>query len=148
MVANTNGGSGGVGGTPDWDDNGLTDKYEDLPGMLLGRVTGLGGGLLDFVQKQPIVAAAIIAGLIGAIVGVGLARRRPRSRREVIADAIEERVEAVGKGARKAGSKAKGAGRALDYGELVPLAMKLFENPIVRAFLLRAVAQRMAKKFK
>ena len=146
-MANVNSGSGEGGDAAGWSDSGLSDQYEDLPGMVIGRVTGVANGLLEFVQKQPLVAAAIIAGLLGALFGVGLARRS-RSRREVIQDAVEERVEAVGKGARKVAAKGKRPGRALDYGELVPLAMKLFENPIVRAYVLKLFAERLAKKFK
>jgi hypothetical protein len=122
---------------------GLSDQYEDLPQLVTRRLTDLANGLVDAVRAQPVVAAATIAAGLGVLIGVGLARRSG-ARPEQVREALDEGLETVTRRVRRG----KRGGRMLDYGELVPLAMKLVENPIVRAFVLRKVAQMLAKRMK
>lgn len=130
---------------PSWsDDGGQSDQYEDLPGLVLGRLSGLANALVEGVRAQPIVAAAIIAAGVGVLIGVGLARRH-EDRADEAREAVVEEVTRAGKRARKAGER---GGRLVDYGELLPLAMKLWENPVVRGYVLRTATQMVAKRFK
>jgi hypothetical protein len=126
------------------DDSGLSDQYEDLPGLVLGRLTDAANALLRAVQAQPVVAAAIIAAGAGVLIGVSLARRGG-SRAGQVRETVLEEVAESGKRARKAGRR---GGQLLDYGELLPLAMRLFENPIVRGYVLRTATRMIAKRFK
>lgn len=150
MAANFDGGSGvsGAGSTPRADDSGLNDQYEDLVQLARARVTAAASGLFETLRANPSVAAGIVAVGIGAVVGIGLGRRRRKGAGAAIAEAVEDRAEAVAKGAKRAAGGARKAGRAMDYGELLPLAMKLFENPVVRGFVVQAAMKNLAKRFK
>lgn len=126
------------------DEGGPSDQYEDLPGLVRGRLTVLATALVEGVRAQPIVAAAIIAAGAGVLIGLSLARRG-KSRPEQVRATVFDELAQTGKRARKAGRR---RGRVLDYGELLPLAMKLFENPIVRGYVLRSATKLIAKRFK
>ena len=137
--------------TPGWgadlprpEDMGMSDQYEDLPQLVTRRLTDLANGLVDAVRARPVVAAAIIAAGVGVLVGVALARRSS-SRTEQVRATLDEGLETVTRRARRGGKR---AGRAMDYGELVPLAMKLLQNPIVRGYALGAVARVVARRMK
>jgi hypothetical protein len=147
MAANLDGGFAS-GEAPRWEDSGLSDEYTDLPTLAIQRLTGLATGLVEFVRAQPIVAAAVLAALLGAVVGVGLARRPRPSARERLVEAVEERVEEATRSARRAASRGARAGGAVQVGELVGLAMRLLENPLVRGYLLQIAARKVAQRFK
>jgi hypothetical protein len=85
--------------------------------------------LIEEIRERPAVAAAILAGVLGAIVGTFLAARavgsRPSPPRRVV-------------------KRARGLGDAAD---LAGLAMRLLENPIVRAYARAAVANQFKRRF-
>lgn len=85
--------------------------------------------LIEEIRERPAVAAAILAGLVGAIVGTVLAARavggRPSPPRRVL-------------------KRARGFADAAD---LAGLAVRLFENPIVRAYVRAAVANQLRRRF-
>lgn len=147
MTADVNDGPG-AGEAARWDDDGLSDQYTDLPTLAMQRAVGAANGLVAFVQAQPVLAAAVIASLIGAVIGVSLARRPRPSRRERLVESIEKRVESASEGARRAGKRSQRTATAFDYGELVGLAMRLLENPLVRAYAIRLATRNLAKRFK
>jgi hypothetical protein len=83
--------------------------------------------LIEEVRERPAVAVAIGAAILGAIVGSRLAGRRRRS--------MAPAKEAMGK-ARRVG----------DMAELVGLAMRLMQNPIVRGLIMAAIARQMRRR--
>jgi hypothetical protein len=150
VVANVNEGSGA--GTADegprFDDNGQADQYTDLTQLVTERFTSLAGGLVESIRSHPLIAAAAVAASVGALFGIWMARRRPRSRTERLQEALAPQVEVVEKGARQARKAGERVRKAANYSELVPLALKLLENPIVRAYLVQALTKRVAKQLK
>ena len=132
------------GDPPRPEDSGLSDEYEDMPQLVTRRLSDLANALVSGVQAQPIVAAAVIAAGVGVLIGVSFARRS-RSQGDRARSAVAEELQTAARRATRAGRK---SGRALDYGELVPLAMKLWENPVVRGYALRTATRMLAKRFK
>ena len=87
--------------------------------------------IIEEIRERPGVAAAILAGLLGAIAGsmlaASIARRRP---------AHPERV------VRKA------RGRAMsEAADLAGLALKLLQNPLVRGYVRSAMEGQLKKRF-
>ena len=149
MVADTNGGPGPggaeAGARPD--ESGLNDQYVDLVQLAANRASQLADALVAGIQARPLVAAAVIAGGVGALVGLSLARRS-RSPQAKLGKALKDQARVAEKqaeAARKGGQRLR---KVTDYGELVPLAMKLLENPIVRAFIVQTVTKRLVRRFK
>ena len=145
MTASSNQGANPsrAGEYPRPEELGLSDQYEDLPQLVTRRLTDLANGLVEAVRAQPVVAAAIIASGIGVLVGVSLARRS-NSRTERVRETLDEGLESVTRRVRRG----KRSGRVLDYGSLLPLAMRLLENPLVRAYALRTAARMISRRLK
>jgi uncharacterized membrane protein YeaQ/YmgE (transglycosylase-associated protein family) len=84
--------------------------------------------LIEEVRQRPAVAVAILAGVVGALVGTmlasGVGRPRPMHKRVV------NRVGNVG-----------------DLAALVGLGFRLLENPLVRNYARAAVAGQLKKRF-
>ncbi len=133
----------------------ITDTAEDL------LVT-----VLEEVRERPSVAVAVIAGVFGALIGIGLAvyvtarrreKARPASQLEHLVSSFLNAVklerssrefsEQLGRGARKARRRSTGILSKLtdagDVAELVPLAVQLLENPVVRSYVRKALASRL-----
>jgi hypothetical protein len=127
-------------------DSGLSDDYVDIPTLVVRRLSDAANGMVQAIRSQPLAAAAIIAAGVGVAVGLWIANR-PRSRREVLRDAVADRASRVGE---RAGGIGKGGGsrlgRAADYGQLVPLALKLLENPVVRGIVIQAITRRLTRR--
>lgn len=148
MATNIDDGAAG-GGLQDepGPEGGLNDQYVDLAQLVARRLAEVAGDLVEAVRSHPTATAAIIAGSIGGALGLSLARR-PRSPAEKLAETIGRRapsqknLSVVG---RRGG---KQLGRAAGFGELIPLGVKLFENPIVRGFVVRTVAKQVTRRLK
>ena len=119
------------------DDSGLSDDYVDLPSLAARR-------LYDGVNC--LVAAAIIAAGIGVSFGIWMANR-PRPRREVLRDAVVDRTS---RARQQVGRVGKGGGKGLvrvgAYGELLPLALKLLENPVIRGLIIQSITRRLTRR--
>jgi hypothetical protein len=85
--------------------------------------------IIEEIRERPAVAAAILAGVLGAIVGsmlaAGAARRHPSAPASVV-------------------RKARGLSEAAD---LVGLALKLLQNPMVRGYIRSAMEGQFKKRF-
>lgn len=125
--------------------------------------------LIEAVRERPGVAAAILAGVMGAFVGLAIAaitsRRReakkPRKRAgrlfAGVASALdlEERSHRVSKETRKSAKRVdKKTGGVMgtvadirSAADLVPVAMQLAENPLVRSVVAGMVAKQMRRRF-
>jgi hypothetical protein len=129
--------------------------------------------LLEEVRTRPSVAIAILAGVMGAVVGAALAGRMTRPRRPAptsataemlgalagtLAGAVPRRSDGSNSAARMASRARKGARQGLsgpmsglsgvgDVAELAGLGMRLLENPIVRSYLRAAAANQLRKRF-
>jgi hypothetical protein len=86
--------------------------------------------LIEEIRERPAVAAAIAAGVIGAVVGTFLAARAMGSRPSP---------------PRRAAKRARGLADAAD---LAGLGVRLFENPIVRAYAREALSSQIRRRFK
>lgn len=82
--------------------------------------------VIEEIRERPGVALAIVAGLIGAIIGTRLATRR--------------REPAP---ARVVRAKARGVG---DAAELAGLGVRLLRNPIVRGLVLAAIERQLRRR--
>ena len=84
--------------------------------------------LFEEIRERPGVAAAILAGIVGAIIGGALAARAGR---------------------RKASPPARVARRARDVGDaadLLGLSFRLMQNPIVRGMVVAAVTRQLRRR--
>lgn len=116
------------------------DDHDDLLQALTESIGEVAAGLASTIRANPALATALIAIGIGALIGVSFARR-PRSRRERLMEELEEQVSRV----RRPGKRLSAAA---DYGGLLPMALKLLENPVVRGFLIRTVTKSFARRFR
>ena len=135
----------GRSGSGEPDDSGLGDQYEDLGQLVSRRLGGVAEAAIRFVGEQPVLVAAIAAAVLGMLVGLRLAR--PKQPAEGAREALEERVQTVGRGAQRAARSVR-RGALVDYGALVPLAMRLFENPVVRTYVFRTARQMLARRLR
>ena len=94
--------------------------------LVLDQLEELVVTIIEEVRERPGVALAIVAGLVGALLGVRAAARL--NRRRAATPAPARSVKRVG-----------------DMAELVGLGVRLLQNPIVRAVLL-AAAERQLKR--
>jgi hypothetical protein len=78
--------------------------------------------IIDELRQRPSVAVAILAAVVGLIIGGALARRASRKRSVV---------------ARRAKSMA-------ETSELIGLSLRLLQNPIVRGYLVSMLKRRLA----
>jgi uncharacterized membrane protein YeaQ/YmgE (transglycosylase-associated protein family) len=141
------------------DDAGVSEWSSGQDGvvqLLVDQLEELIVTLLEEIRTRPSVAAAILAGLVGALVGVALAQRA-RRRRVVRSSAGTEllgalagavpRARDVQRGASKSGKRAQQ--RLGNFGELADLAglsVRLLENPIVRSYARAAIASQLRKR--
>lgn len=147
VAASAGGGPGPGGIDPNGtSDDGLSDQYVDLFQLAANRLADAVLGLVAVLRGNPLVAAAFAAAGLGALVGLGLAKRS-RSRAAAAAQAAEEQAEALAAEAGSAVRRGGRFGRLVYYGEIVPLVMRLLENPIVRGYLVRSLSQRVSKRF-
>jgi hypothetical protein len=122
------------------DPNGSSmDESIDASQSVTGRAAEAANQLTELLRAQP-AGSAIVAGALGGAIGLWLASRRSSQ-----GGALEAQAEDVAAGARE-GSKR--LGKAAQYGELIPLAMKLLENPVVRGLIIQAVTRSLSKRFK
>jgi hypothetical protein len=83
--------------------------------------------LIEEVRERPGIALAVVAGVVGAMLGSWLARR---GRKRPVP------VRAVRGTARSTG----------DAAELARVAMRLLQNPIVRAILIAALERQLKNR--
>ena len=129
------------------DESDQTDQYLDLSQLAMRRLAEMADELVGLINKQPMAAAAIMAGGVGVAAGLWLAGRS-RSKGDQLGRALEEQAGQVEQEAKQARKGGKRLGRVGDYGELLPLVMKLLENPIVRGLIVRAVSKSVSKRFR
>jgi hypothetical protein len=86
--------------------------------------------LVEEVRERPSVAAAIVAGLVGAVVGSALAARASRSRHAPPPKQIAKKVHGMA-----------------DTGDLLGLGMRLVQNPIVRGYVTAMVSKQLKNRF-
>jgi hypothetical protein len=129
------------------DESDLSDQYVDVTQLAARRLAEVADQLVGFINKQPMAAAAIMAGGVGVAAGLWVAGRS-RSNSELLGKALEEQAEQVEQVAKQARKGGRRLGKAGDYGDLLPLAMKLLENPIVRGLIIRAVTRSLSKRFR
>ncbi|HEY3060675.1 MAG TPA: hypothetical protein VGL99_17080 [Chloroflexota bacterium] len=97
--------------------------------LVIDQIEELVVTLIEEIRERPAVAAAILAGVVGAMIGgmlaAGFGRPKPVKNRVV------KRVHRMG-----------------DMAELAGLGFKLLENPIVRSYALAAVSAQLRKRMK
>jgi hypothetical protein len=131
----------------------ITDRVEDL------IVDGI-----ELVRERPGVVLAIVAGVLGAFVGIGVATVMARRKRDQVASAsnlgrtlesmsaaldLEARTRRGAKRvSRSTGRARRGAVSMLtdvqSAGDLVSVALRLLENPLVRRYIVRMVRARLS----
>jgi hypothetical protein len=150
--------------------NNSADKPGDLGKMITDQMEDLLVTVIEGVRERPVVAAAIFAGIVGAFVGITLARvRRPKRRVPATlgflhglgavlhAVELDRRSKALSRRMRKtAQTVGERSSRALadELGEfyrmadLAPMAMRLLQNPIVRSYVRAAIVSRVARRIR
>ena len=97
--------------------------------LVIDQIEELVVTLIEEIRERPAVAAAILAAVVGALIGgmlaSGVGRPKP----------VQQRV-------------AKRVSRMGDMADLMGLAMKLLENPIVRSYVVAAVSGQLRKRMK
>lgn len=135
---------------------GFSDWLEDT---LLSAIEG--------ARERPMLALAIVAGAIGALVGIVIAalvgrRQVARSSSPIertlrglaAAASLESSTRTVRSAVERGARKVTGRQRNLleevmavrSAADLVPVAMKLAQNPLVRGYAIRAVARAIKKR--
>src|SRR5712691_617340 len=127
MATNTEGAPmRGDTGEASWLDDGMDDQYMGLLDLTTARLAGLGGA----VRSRPKLIAGLGAAAVGALVGLWLSGRGRKRRTTDGERRVQDRTKSKG---APAGSGRKGKAVPFEaYAELVPLALKLAENPLVR----------------
>ncbi len=144
-------------------------RRDDILEMVSSGAERALNAVIDGVMERPWVGMAILAGLVGALVGVGLAdRTRPKPRvpkgpsmseaAEMLAAIVaalgssdlrkraQAVTETVGKKAPNVGSRARGfMPQALEAGDAMGLVMRLLGNPLVRGVIVQQVRKRMQR---
>jgi uncharacterized membrane protein YeaQ/YmgE (transglycosylase-associated protein family) len=96
--------------------------------LIIDQLEELVVTLIEEVRERPAVAVAILAGIVGAVIGgmfaSGMGRPKPARKRAAA------RADAVG-----------------DVVALLGLGYKLLENPIVRSYTRAAIAAQLRKRF-
>jgi hypothetical protein len=93
--------------------------------LILDQLEELVVTLIEEIRERPAVAAAILAGVVGALVGSMLALNGRR------------------RGKRPSARLAKSTKGLTETAELVGLGVRLLQNPIVRGFLIAAVERQV-----
>jgi hypothetical protein len=120
--------------------DGPTDESMDASQSVTGRAAEAANQLTELLRAQPAAASAIVASAIGGAIGVWLASRRPST-----GGALGGQAAGVVERAQKGGKR---LGKAAEYGQLIPLAMKLLENPVVRGLIIQAITRSLSKRFR
>lgn len=94
--------------------------------LVLDQLEELAVTVIEEIRERPGVALAIVAGVIGAIVGARIARRR---RASAPARAVRRRAQGVG-----------------DAAELAGLGLRLLRNPIVRGLIVAAIQRQLRRR--
>ena len=94
--------------------------------LILDQLEELAVTVVEEIRERPGVALAIVAGLVGAILGARLASRR--------------RAPAPARAVRR---KAQGVG---DAAELAGLGLRLLRNPIVRGLVIAAIERQLRRR--
>jgi len=96
--------------------------------LIIDQLEELVVTLIEEVRERPAVAVAILAGVVGAVIGgmfaSGMGRPKPARKRAAA------RADAVG-----------------DVVALLGLGYKLLESPIVRSYARAAIAAQLRKRF-
>ena len=116
-------------------------QVQDLLQLGLDRAASAASAVLELLKERPLVVGIVAAGSIGGLLGVLLAGRR-RSTLARVADTAEASVAPAAEAVRKVAKQ-----QGLAYKELVSIAWKLAQNPLVRAFVVKTVVQRVSKRF-
>ena len=94
---------------------------------------------LDFTLQRPTLVFGIVAAILGALLGTWIAARRGISLAPIVEDGPSAVVSAV-RGKRRD----RGVGAAFG---LVPIVLRLLSNPVAQAFLRRAIAKQISRRF-
>ena len=104
--------------------------------------------LVEEVRERPSVALAIVAGVLGAVVGSVVAARASRGGESAANKAVKVAKVAKSTKAAKApkqiAKKARGMG---DTSDLLGLGMRLLQNPIVRGYVFAVATRQLRKRF-
>jgi hypothetical protein len=107
----------------------MQDAEQSVMELIVDQLEELVVTIIEEIRERPGVAAALLAGVLGAIVGsvlaAGFARRRSSPRARVV-------------------RKARGVSEAAD---LAGLALKLLQNPMVRGYVRSAMEGQLKKHF-
>jgi hypothetical protein len=105
----------------------MQDAEDSTLQLVLDQVEELVVTIVEEVRQRPGIALALVAGVVGALIGSRLAtRRQPRP----------APPPPVVRGARGAG----------DAAELLGTGMRLLQNPIVRGIVFAAVARQFRRR--
>lgn len=102
---------------------------ESVMQLIVDQLEELVVTIIEEIRERPGVAAAILAGLLGAIAGSMLAASLARRRQSPPARVVR---------------KARGVSEAAD---LAGLAVKLLQNPLVRGYVRSAMESQFKKRF-
>jgi hypothetical protein len=127
--------AGGDMGLSGWEDEG-SGPLGAVAGLLLSAVGGAARALLG----QPMLLAALVAALLGAVVGIKLANRR---RRPAAAQTVDEVRRAMSEGAPRISRVLDSARNVQDM--LGPV-VALLGNPLVQSYLRRAVMRGLSSR--
>lgn len=149
------------------DSEGEQGAFRDLAQTITDVLEEAVVTLIEAVRERPAVAAALVAGVIGTALGLALARTRrpkPSTRRAThrLQDLLSDLAGGVvastlaggsllNRGSVRAATRAaprprgtlKDLTRVRSASELVPLAAKLLQNPLVRGYLRGMLSSRL-----
>lgn len=126
------------------------DGPTTLAALALERVGALTAGGVEALKARPLAGAAAVAVGFGLalVLWYGRRRKQPRSLRRRLRRAVEAPVGRAGRAARRARHRGGRHVIAGEVAELLPLAMKLLANPLVRGALVSAVTKAVARRVK
>jgi uncharacterized membrane protein YeaQ/YmgE (transglycosylase-associated protein family) len=107
-----------------------SDGEQSVMELIVDQLEELVVTIIEEVRERPGVAAAILAGLLGAIVGSMLAARIPRRQSQ------PARVVRT--------ARARNLSEAAD---LAGLGLKLLQNPMIRGYIRSAMERQLKKRF-
>jgi hypothetical protein len=129
------------------------EDLAQLVGLALDRAQDLADVVNDLARTRPALVKAVAAGTVGAVVGVLLADltfgRRQGPARSPRGNSVAHERRARGAAATQEASAQEARRASLlhlgDAAELLPIAVAVFGNPVVRKVLMR-VALRAARR--
>ena len=95
--------------------------------LVIDQAEELAVTLIEEIRERPAVAGALLAGIVGAIVGSALAVRA-RPKRAPMPQRVVRRARLMG-----------------DLAEIGGIGLRLLENPLVRAIIFRQVLKRLRR---